>query len=445
VKLVRSLSILALQFLWAMLVQAQPNLTPNQWTAVGSNTYYSQIWRDGSEQDVGQIKGNMGSAANAFAAWVGGDYDTQKNELNVLVPGGDQDWSSNEVINFNMASRAWKRDVDPTTGLVPPNSFYGPSVPPYKVVFPSTKVPLYFNDSSDALPWNTGDPWRSPVNTYPNNAVGVTDIYTGLTNQKLYPGGRHTYDAITFMGAPVNRFFLWGGAGGQIGTLIPMEYDPATKKYEFMTDDWNFRTTNWYQQRLGPVMTWDSNRKRVLVFLWNRLLAYDPRAAKGSRITAVGPDEGGGTNNYSTMFFDPKRNKAIMIGAGSVYDGQSRGMLVWDFSKGPTTGAATKVLPTGDLTDSMMGGLSAPGARYDPIGDQYVIYNGRDPNALYFMNPDTLVTKKVTFGGATVTSSFTGNHLGNWKRFFYSPDHDVFGIAPTATSPVYLIKLSRGS
>lgn len=92
-----------------------------------------------------------------------------------------------------------------------------------------------------------------------------------------------------------------------------------------------------------------------------------------------------------------------------------------------------------------MGGLSAPGARYDPIGDQYVIYNGRDPNALYFMNPDTLVTKKVTFGGATVTSSFTGNHLGNWKRFFYSPDHDVFGIAPTATSPVYLIKLSRGS
>jgi len=64
-----------------MPVQAQLNLTPNEWTAVGSNTYYSQIWRDRSGRDVGQIKGNMGSAADAFAAWVGGDYDTQKNEL----------------------------------------------------------------------------------------------------------------------------------------------------------------------------------------------------------------------------------------------------------------------------------------------------------------------------------------------------------------------------
>ena len=118
-------------------------------------------------------------------------------------------------------------------------------------------------------------------------------------------------------------------------------------------------------------------------------------------------------------------------------------MWVWNFSPGATTGAAAKVLPTGDLTDSMMGGLVAPGARYDPVGDQYVIYNGQDPNALYLMNPDTLVTKRVAFGGATVTSSFTGTHLGNWKRFFYSPDYDVFGIAPTATSPVYLLKLSR--
>jgi len=118
-------------------------------------------------------------------------------------------------------------------------------------------------------------------------------------------------------------------------------------------------------------------------------------------------------------------------------------MLVWNFSRAATTSAATKVSPSGDLTDSTMGGLVAPGARYDPVGDQYVIYNGRDPNALYLMNPDTLVTKRVAFGGAMVTSSFMGTHLGNWKRFFYSPDHDVFGIAPTATSPVYLLKLSR--
>ena len=59
-----------------------------------------------------QIKGNVGSAANAFAAWVGGDYDTERNELTIQVPSGDKDWFSNRVINFNMASQAWKRDVE---------------------------------------------------------------------------------------------------------------------------------------------------------------------------------------------------------------------------------------------------------------------------------------------------------------------------------------------
>lgn len=440
-----------------------PSFTRGIWQAVGTNTYYSQVWRNGSGQDVGQIRGNSGSLAHAFDPWVGGAFDTNLEELGIICPGGDQDGSSNEVIVFSMADLAWHRRIDPTVGLIPPNTWYGPNTTSYTFgPFPGGgTVPQYFDDSSNASPWNSGVPWRSAVNTYPDHSVPVTDIYTGLTNQKLYPGGRHTYDAICFMGPPINKYFLWGGASGQLGTTIPMEWDPTTLKYEFLTSEMSsIYTTNVsgivpaYLFMIAPNFCWDSDRNRVIGYPGDRLIAYNPSAARGSRFSVIGTTEGGnpGGINYTSMFYDARRKRVIRFGYATAVN---PGFAYWDFSSSATV-SVPAVYPTltGAITQTLAGSFTfdAPGALYDPVGDQYVFYSGLDPNALYFMDPDTFASERIEYTGgsnATVPGTFSNQYTsagrGHWKRFFYSPTYDVFGIAPDAQAPVYIFAPIRNT
>lgn len=426
-----------------------PSFTRGIWQAVGSNTYASAIWVNGSGQNIAQIKGDSASTPGGFwDPWVSGSYDDSRDRLYVLVPGGDQDASTNEVIYFDMATLTWVREVDPTVGAIPPNIFYlthtWPGPPG------GAGLPQYWDDSSAASPWSSGAIWKTPVDTYTANAVGVRDLYTGLTNQRCYPCGRHTYDAICFMGSPVNKFLFWGGAGAanRMGTGVPFEYDPATKQYEALTSemanelDTTVSGVTIRNQLLGPNMCWDSDRHRVLIYAVDRLVAYDPQGPRGNRFSQVGPTEGGGAGiiNYTTMFYDNRRKRCIRFGYNTW---GASGFTYWDFSGGPTTSGGVSPTLTGSIsnTAAVNGTFSAPGAIYDPVADKYVLYSAFAPNLLSFMNPDTFFSTSTDFTGgsnATVVSSFRGAGKGQWKRFFYSPTYDVYGIAPNADNQVYI-------
>jgi hypothetical protein len=100
-------------------------------------------------------------------------------------------------------------------------------------------------------------------------------------------------------------------------------------------------------------------------------------------------------------------------------------MSYYDFSANPLVTRRVNAPLKGDLPP----GGAAPGARYDPIGDRYVIWIGG--KTLTFINPDSWVGTAFTpMGGDTPTIPVLGSNPGGgtWNRFFYSPSYDVFGV-----------------
>ena len=164
---------------------------------------------------------------------------------------------------------------------------------------------------------------------------------------------------------------------------------------------------------------------RVLFHLASKLFAYYPGRLLGQRIVQVSPNNEPFINtSYVTMFYDSKRKRAVVVGGTAAADSQSPGVSYYDFSANPML--ATRV--NARMSDRPPGG-AGPGARYDPIGDRYVIWNGG--KTLTFMSPNTwAVTEFTPSGGDTPTTPTIGNNPGGgtWNRFFYSPTYDVFGV-----------------
>jgi len=156
----------------------------------------------------------------------------------------------------------------------------------------------------------------------------------------------------------------------------------------------------------------------------SKLFDYDPARPFGQRVVVVNTAGPFVYTSYVTMFFDPKRKRAVVVGGTAAADGQRAGISYYDFSSKPMM--ATRI--SAPLADRPPGG-SGPGARYDPIADRYVIWNGG--KTLTFIEPDTwAMTTFTPAGGDTPSNPTLGGRPGGgtWNRFFYSPAFDVFGV-----------------
>ena len=271
-------------------------------------------------------------------------------------------------------------------------------------------------------------------NIYPHHAE------LDSRGNRAYPNARHSYGGIVFMGAPYNRFFMVGGvpwweasANGPpylwgSGYAEPSEWDPATKKYRRLDQD-EVGARDGYAGT--PYGCWDPVHGRVLFHLASKLFAYYPGRPPGRRIVQVNPNNEPLVNtSYVTMFYDSKRKRAVVVGGAGAADGQRWGVSYYDFNANPML--ATRVnAPVSDPP-----GGAGPGARYDPIADRYVIWNGG--KTLRFIDPTTWASTVFTpSGGDTPSTPTLGNRPGGgtWNRFFYSPAYDVFGVINHANEP----------
>jgi len=396
------------------------SLTRGQWTRYGNGTFAQSVWvGDGiSPNDtvpigtsLGRYLGGSTEYEAAFNDWCGGDYDTDRDELPILLPGGHSSWSTNEVNFWSLASGTWN----------PGGRYMNPTVRLFSKIFEAGKPRspgfLFDDGQFNGLP-----------NIYPNHAE------LDSRGNRAYPNARHSYGGIVYMPAPYRKFFMAGGypwweasANGPpylwgSGYAEPAEWDPATKKYRRLDLD-QLGALDRYSGT--PYGCWDPIQGRVLMHFASKLFAYYPGKAYGSRIVQVNPsNEPFVDTSYVTMMFDAKRNRAVVFGGAAAADGQSAGSSYYDFSKNSMLASRVNARVTGDLP-----GGAGPGARYDPLGDRYVIWNGG--KTLVFINPDTWMGTSFTpAGGDTPTIPTLAGKPGGgtWNRFFYSPTHDVFGV-----------------
>jgi hypothetical protein len=174
-----------------------PSFSRGQWTRYGVGTFAQSVWvGDGvfpndivpRGQDLGTYLRGTDQCESAFNDWCGGDYDTSRDELPIILPGGHDSWSTNEVNFWALRTGTWNpggRYMNPTTRLFSIRSEAGkPRSPGF----------LFDDGKFNGLP-----------NIYPVNAE------LDSRGNRAYPNSRHSYGGIVFMGAPYNRFFMVGG------------------------------------------------------------------------------------------------------------------------------------------------------------------------------------------------------------------------------------------
>ena len=141
------------------------------------------------------------------------------------------------------------------------------------------------------------------------------------------------------------------------------------------------------------------------------------------------------------MFFDSKRNRAVVIGRDAV-EPRKGGVAIYDFSKNPHT--VSRQVITSLTGDTAFVGVPGPGGRYDPLADLYVVWNGG--KSLWVIKPSTWACALFTpTGGDTPSIPVVGESPGGgtWHRFFYSPTYDVFGVVNHANEPAYIFAPTR--
>src|SRR5262245_26605287 len=365
------------------------NFTRGQWTQWGTGTYHAAVWTsDGTATirtgatipagtQLGQFIGSRGNSDNAFAAWTSSAWDTTRSQMIICCGTGDAAWTTNEVNVFDIHSGSWNpsvRPMDPTVGLFthdgtpwPPGTFIGAS------------------NGATALIDN--------LNQYPGNAL--LDPSGG---QRLYPNGRQHYGGMVYM-PTVQKLLMWGGIGwyqsGASSNYI-WEWDVVAKKWQAQTLDLPSGLSVGF-----PSCAWDSTNSRALCFgaNGNKLYAYNPSAAQGSRMTAVSGDLSSAlpaysptSINYAQLVYDSKRNHAVMFGG-------QLGCVMFDMTK-PSSGTISACTVTGA---NGWVGQNGPGVLYDPVADKFVAWLGG--TTLYYIDPVTFASVATTpSGGATPTT-----------------------------------------
>jgi hypothetical protein len=393
------------------------SFTRGQWTAYGTNTFQDVIYRDrATGQHMGQIKGApSGSPDVAFVGWCTADYDTDRDELPILLCTGHSGWSSNEVNTFAMKAGAWRHDFDPTVSLIP--SYAQPYAPGTGVGTRMGGTPFYIDVN----------------NKYPDHAE------LDSQGRRAYPNMRQSYGCSVYMPS-VKRHFLWGGFVWWDTSVasVPCEYDPATKRYRSLDLDAGFSYNGH-----TPYGCWDPVQARVLFHDNDNLWAYYPTRPFGQRVVSLQSraSEINNANALNHMLFDSKRNRAVVIGRDAV-EPRKGGVVIYDFSKNPL--AVSRQVVTSLTGDTAFVGVPGPGGRYDPLADLYVVWNGG--KSLWVIKPSTWACTLFTpTGGDTPSIPVVGESPGGgtWHRFFYSPTYDVFGVVNHANEPAYIFAPTR--
>jgi hypothetical protein len=350
----------------------------------------------------------------AFVGWSTADYDTTRDELPIFCVAGHGGWASNECNTWEMATGSFRHDFDPTLDLIPP---LGQPTPGIVIGKEAGGVPYYVDSK----------------NAYPDHAE------LDSAGNRSYPNMRQTYGGMVYM-PTVQRYFFWGGFvwWNPRGAYVPSEYDPVTKKYRVLDRDHGFS----YSCETSYAC-WDSILNRVIFHDNDNLWAYYPTKAFGSRVQSLNSrrSEIFDSNANNTMLFDPKRNRAVVMGQSAVSH-HGGGIAIYDFTK--NSHATSRQVVSSIRGDTGIVNAPGPGFRYDPLGDRYVGWNGG--KTLYFVNPDTWVFAGYTpTGGDMPTIPVIGTNPGGgtWQRFFYSPNYDVFGVISHANEPAYIFAPAR--
>ncbi|MBI2527073.1 MAG: hypothetical protein HYV93_13945 [Candidatus Rokubacteria bacterium] len=368
------LALLAAGLVWALLgprvgaERAFPDVPPGTWVELPDTRLDSVLWRDGAGRSLSALKGS-GGPASIVTAWNGAAWDEARDLLFILAAGGDSDYAGNEVYAFDLAARRWRREFDPTVGLIPYLQRLGPQESDPKS---STPPPSRYTDANG-----------------------------------VYPASRHTYNGLTHMPS-VNRTWVAGGsrwwAGAEINDVFL--WDHPAKRWEYLARD---PLPAYF---LGIVSTWDSVRSRVLYHDAGRLRAFDPSAPPGSRHSTLddGQQPNDTANRFYTALFDPRRRRFVMAGP--------RGLFYYDFAAGREGSLKRRALRLGGAPWPQ---LYAPGFAHDPVGDRYAAYGGG--NRVYFVDPDTGAVTVETGGGAVMTPAPPN---GTFGRFRFSRSRGVF-------------------
>jgi hypothetical protein len=360
---------------------AGPSLRPG-WNAVGSNTLASVLWRDASGQTVTILKGGNTSLDNVVSAWNGAAIDTDRGCVVIMAAGGDRDGASFEVVEFCLGANAWARKLDPVPAVIPP---FG----------------------------STGGSW-----------------YVDAGGRR-YPPARHTYSGAAYLPS-VKRSAIVGGIRWCIpcvGDTRPVwEWDGSQYLGPFdVGSDWN-EDAVW--------TAWSPKLGALLIQGYSRLLAYDPGKPAGSRITVLrSGDASDSSHRFFTGLYDPKRNRMVGAGIGSLATG-ANAFRGWDLSRSVPVAFSLPV--KGPWPAWSFGG---PGFAYDPVADRYMLWLGGP--TLWRIDPDTGDVEKIEAPGTAPVTPKPYN--GTFGRFGYLPSVDAFILVSSASGRVSVWKPDRGA
>lgn len=328
-------------------------------------------------------------------SWSGGAYDTKRDRL-IVWGGGHNAYAGNEIYVFDIATMAWSRATEPSTGII--------------------QNALYYSDGK--------------------------------------PSSRHTYNMLVYVPDPVDRFMAIG-AGSTYGETGGS--GSAVDAFNFATNTWSARASipsaAGYAAMYGSVAAYDAGSGHIWFHdtLSGTLREYDPVANTWQvRVSNYLED-------YSTAAVDPVRRLMVTVGGktgllvwnlnsptsaptkpttsgdktiegaqapGFVYDSASKLFVGWDggtavYTLNPSTWVWTKVNPAGSNTVTPTA-AEARGTygrfQYVPSKNVFVGVNRTTENVYFYrLSSGAATTPTVTFAASSSNVSYNGSTTLTWS------------------------------
>jgi hypothetical protein len=340
------------------ILDAIDDLPPTHWYEIPNSRLASVGYYDPDDK--------RGPLSSVIGAASGGAYDSKRDRL--VVWGGGDNYSGNEIYVFDMATAAWSRITDPST--FPPG------------------------DEDNA----------SKSGSHPDGS----------------PISRHSYDSIEYIPPPVDRFFVGGssalynpGSGLRDDTTYYFDFDALT--WEIVADD---VPSNGFGNITGvdamgrvwqhgggdnkALTVWDPATESWTVHAeWPGWFGYEHTGevdpvrnlfvALGSTVRIwdlENPDDGG-----SVLLSAVPTELEAALNPGIVYHPPSGKMVAWAggktvFTLDVTTGAWTRITSSGDVDPGPQAPRGTFGRwRYVPSRDVFIVVNSITGNVFVYRLP----------------------------------------------------------
>lgn len=313
------------------------------------------------------------------SAWNSSCYDSSRDRM-IVTGGGHGDYAGNELYEFPLTTRAWRRTWGPTPNdqIQPPPAAMNPTPPQ-----------TYLN----------GDPRQV-----------------------------HTYSGLLCFGDTLWRHggSVWSGSGG------------------FTQDTWTFdlahdATWSWISELSNfggaqvPTCVVDEKTAHIFCHQYAFLWEVDPVAKTATKRST----QSAGYSPSAAAAIDQATRRFVFIGDKS---GQSTAAVYWYqldqtglvtlHINQPTTG------DTGILTDPV-NGHTRPGLAWDSRAQRLTAWNGGP--FLYTLDTNTWVWTKHTMAAENAPGGTISG--GVYARFTYLPKYDAFLLLNGIDAPVYLARI----